>query len=80
MAADVERVILEFPGVAMTKVVAKANPITGHHVEATVQSRENTHIEKTALITFLKAALQPHMVPRKIKLSNIEVGHRFKKL
>ena len=26
MAADVERVILEFPGVAMTKVVAKANP------------------------------------------------------
>ena len=80
MASDVERVILQFPGVSMTKVVAKANPITGHHVEATVQSHENKLIDKAELMSFLRGSLQPHMLPRKIRFSLVEVGHRFKKL
>jgi hypothetical protein len=36
-------------------------------------------VDKTALIAFLKEKLQPHMVPKRIQINTVAIGHRFKK-
>jgi acyl-coenzyme A synthetase/AMP-(fatty) acid ligase len=79
MAAEVERAILEYPGVSLVKVVARSNPITGQHVEALVQPMPGTTIDVGALTVFLRSRLQPHMVPRRIRIDTVAVGHRFKR-
>lgn len=83
MASEVERVALEFPEIALVKVFSKQNPITGQHVEITVQPVINMPIEheslKERLMAYLKSKLQPHMVPKRIKIEIVAVGHRFKK-
>ena len=59
-------------------VIAKKNPITGEHVELIIQpANEIFDIEK--LKVYLKKNLQNHMMPRKISLEKIKIGHRFKK-
>jgi acyl-CoA synthetase (AMP-forming)/AMP-acid ligase II len=79
MASEVERVALEFPNVLLVKAYPKRNPITGEHVELTVQSTGEGPVDKDALTTHLKENLQPHMVPKRITIADIDVGHRFKK-
>jgi long-chain acyl-CoA synthetase len=79
MASDVERVALEFPNVSLVKAYPKQNPITGQHAELIVQPVAEGLVDKEALISFLKSKLQPHMVPRRITIENVSIGHRFKK-
>lgn len=79
MASEVERAALEFPGVSLVKVYSKQNPITGQHVELIVQPTVEGAVEKNMLMAHLKARLQPHMVPKRILIENVAVGHRFKK-
>ncbi len=80
MASEVEQVALEFPGVALVKASGRSNPITGQHVELTVQPTADAALEKAALSTFLKERLPGHMVPRRVSISDVEVGHRYKRL
>lgn len=80
MASEVERVVLQFPNVSLVKVTAKPNPITGQHVELVIQPTVESVINKDKLMAFLKDKLQPHMVPKRIRLECIAVGHRFKKV
>ena len=77
MAAEVERVALLFPEVSLAKAFAKNNPITGQHVEMTVQMR-NKAAEK-ALKSYLNENLPVHMRPRRLHFQEVVVGHRFKK-
>jgi long-chain acyl-CoA synthetase len=79
MASDVERVALNFSGVELAKVEGKSNPITGQHVELTVQPLKDKSIDKNELKSFLSSSLASHMIPKRIKVSQIIVGHRFKK-
>lgn len=79
MASEVERVALEFPNVELVKAYAKPNPITGQHVEMSVQPKQNAEIEKNLLHEHLKSRLQPHMVPKRVRIEIVAVGHRFKK-
>ena len=79
MASEVERVALEFPNVALVKVTPKPNPITGQHVELLVQPTSEASIDKVSLLDFLKDKLQPHMVPKRVRVESVNVGHRFKK-
>ncbi len=79
MASEVERVALTFPNVSLVKATPHQNPITGQHVELLVQpTRENT-VDKVELMAFLKERLQSHMVPKRIRLEDVSIGHRFKK-
>lgn len=78
MASEVERVALSFPNISLVKAFPKQNPITGQHVELSVQVVSGM-IDKDALIAFLRQRLQPHMVPKRIRVEDISVGHRFKK-
>jgi long-chain acyl-CoA synthetase len=79
MASEVERVALEFPGVALVKAEPRPNPITGQHVELTVQPNHNVNLEPAALAAHLKDSLPSHMVPSRIRVKEVAVGHRFKR-
>jgi long-chain acyl-CoA synthetase len=79
MASEVERVALTFPNVSLVKASPKQNPITGQHVELLVQPTSEEGIDKKALMAFLKERLQPHMVPKRIRVESVAVGHRFKR-
>jgi acyl-CoA synthetase (AMP-forming)/AMP-acid ligase II len=79
MASEVERVALTFPNVSLVKVSAMQNPITGQHVELLVQPTSEDSIDRVALMSFLKARLQTHMVPKRIRIDSVAVGHRFKR-
>lgn len=79
MASDVERIALTFPNVLLVKAMAKKNPITGQHVELIVQPTIKNGVNKDSLMIFLMNNLESHMVPKRIKIDTINVGHRFKK-
>jgi long-chain acyl-CoA synthetase len=79
MAGEVERIALIFPNISLAKVIVRRNPITGQHAELIVQPKNNTVIDKEILMNFLRKRLQPHMVPRRIRIDSVAVGHRFKK-
>ena len=79
MASEVERVALQYEHVELAKAEAKSNPITGQHVELTVQSVSNHDLDKAGLKAFLSEQLPNHMVPKRLKVSSVSVGHRFKR-
>lgn len=79
MASEVERVALEFGGVSLVKAVGKQNPITGQHVELMVQPVSGISVDKDELMAYLKNKLQSHMVPKRIRIEDVAVGHRFKR-
>ena len=79
MASEVERVALEFEGVELVKVEGKDNPITGQHVELTVQPIAKSEIDVKSLKQFLARRLQLHMVPKRVKIDAVKIGHRFKR-
>lgn len=80
LASEVERIALQFEGVEFAKAEGKSNPITGQHVELILQPTKKIEIDKFKLKTFLSKALPNHMMPKRIKISEIKVGHRFKKI
>ena len=79
MASEVERVALGFPAVALVKASARNNPLTGQHVELSVQPTEAGAVDEVGLMRFMRDQLQPHMVPRRIRIEAVAVGHRFKR-
>ena len=78
MASEVERVALQYENVELVKAEAKPNPITGQHVELTVQSAHSSEVDKTGFRTYLAEQLPNHMMPKRIRVASISVGHRFK--
>ena len=79
MASEVELVALQFEDVQLAKAEAKPNPITGQHVELTVQINESKEFDNSKFKTFLSGKLPNHMMPKRIRLASVKVGHRFKK-
>ena len=79
MASEVERVALIYPNISLVKVVPKKNPITGQHVELLVQPQDKKSFNEEKFKNFLKEKLQPHMLPKRLKIEDIIIGHRYKK-
>ena len=80
MASEVERVALQFKGVELAKAEGKINPITGQHVELSVQPVANCALDKSELKSFLSTNLLSHMMPKRLVISSVVVGHRFKRM
>ena len=80
MSSEVELVALTFPNVSLVKVISRQNPITGQHVELLIQPNYKCSIDKKELMNFLQKKLLPHMVPKRISVEDVTVGHRFKKI
>ncbi len=79
MAADVENIAIRYPGIFLAKASARSNPITGQHVELRVQPQSDVNVDKRQLQTFLEKNLPQHMIPRRLTIGDIDVGHRFKR-
>ncbi len=80
MASEVELIALKFRGVAQAKAYAKSNPITGEHVEIDVQIKQGINFDQSAFKDYISEYLQPHMRPKRVRFTNVHVGHRFKKI
>lgn len=79
MASEVERIVLEYPGVSLVSVSAKSNPVTGEHVELMVQPAAGGAFDEQGLRGFLEQRLPQHMLPRRVAIGTVHVGHRFKR-
>ena len=79
MASEVERVALLHEGVSLVKAYGKDNPITGQHAEIIVQPKKMDCFDKISFKKHLAEHLQRHMVPRKIIVEMVKVGHRHKR-
>ena len=79
MASEVERVALLYQNVSLVKAYGKDNPITGQHAEIIVQPKDMEQFDKKDFKNHLSQHLQSHMVPRKIIVEKVEVGHRHKR-
>jgi acyl-CoA synthetase (AMP-forming)/AMP-acid ligase II len=79
MASEVERVALQYEYVELANAEAKPNPITGQHVELTVQPVKRHDLDKVSLKKFLSENLPNHMMPKRLRVASVSVGHRFKK-
>lgn len=80
MPSEVENVALAFPEVSLAKATGRPNPFTGEHVELIVQETSLGSVNLDGLRDHLSASLQPHMVPKRVTVGDISVGHRFKKM
>jgi long-chain acyl-CoA synthetase len=79
MASEVEKIALEFPDVSLVSAYARKNPITGEHVELKIQPTTGTRLDRDLLAVYLKSKLQPHMMPKRIVIDDVKVGHRSKR-
>lgn len=80
MPSEVENVALSFPEVALAKAIGRQNPFTGEHVELVVQETGIGRLNLDGLRDHLRNSLQSHMVPKRVTVGDISVGHRFKKI
>jgi len=79
LPGEVERVALEHPDVVHADARGVENPITGQHIELTVQLREGATADKPALRRFFRGRLPEPKRPHRIRLGRVAVGHRFKR-
>jgi acyl-CoA synthetase (AMP-forming)/AMP-acid ligase II len=79
MASEVEQVALQYKYIELAKAEAKPNPITGQHVELTVQFAPKSEIDTADLKAFLAERIPKHMMPKRIRVALVSVGHRFKR-
>ena len=79
MASEVERAALEYDYVELAKAEPKSNPITGQHVELTVQPAANHELDSASFKLFLSKQPFDHMMPKRIRIASVNVGYRFKR-
>ena len=80
LLSEVERVAYANPDIELATARAIPNPITGQHVEITVQIQQEREVSIVTLKEYFSETLPNHMRPRKIILDEVNVGHRHKKL
>lgn len=80
MASEIEKVALQFNKIQFAKAKGVTNPITGQHVELIVQVKNGYNINQSKLKKFLERELPKHMIPMRVKIDNIKIGHRLKKI
>ena len=78
LPAEIETVVLRWPGVKRVRVVGRPNPLTGQHVELVVEAALAGEEERRALRDHLRTVLPAHQRPQRIHFGPIEVGHRGK--
>ncbi|MEO5588266.1 MAG: long-chain fatty acid--CoA ligase, partial [Gemmatimonadaceae bacterium] len=78
LPGEVERVALMHPDVLRAKVVGVPNPITGQHIEVTVEPREGQSIDRRQMMAHFRAHIQKQLSPHRVIVGKVPVSHRFK--
>lgn len=63
--------------IELVKVFANSDPITGQNVEAVIRLTANDQRNIKTVKEKLSKVLPAHMIPRRIKISEIKIGHRY---
>ena len=79
LPGEVERVALLHPDVLRAKVIGVPNPITGQHIEVTVEPRAGVTLDRRTMMTHFRSHLVKQLSPSKVTVGKVEVSHRFKK-
>lgn len=79
MASDVKRLALECKHVALAKAEAKPKSISSHHIELTVQPAMDHDLDRVGPKAPFSDQLPTHMVPKRLSVSSVRIGHRFEK-
>jgi acyl-CoA synthetase (AMP-forming)/AMP-acid ligase II len=80
LLSEVELIAYENENVELATAKSASNPITGQHVEITIQLKVSSRHSKEDLRNYFELTLPTHMRPRRIFLETVKVGHRHKKL
>lgn len=78
LPGEVERVALLHPDVLRAKVTGVPNPITGQHIEVTVEPREGATLDRRVMMAHFRSHLQKQLSPAKVTIGSVAVSHRFK--
>ena len=78
LPGEIERVALLHPDVIRAKAVGVPNPITGQHIEVTVEPVEGAALDRRAMMQHFRAHLQKQVSPHKVIIDKVAVSHRFK--
>ena len=79
LPSEIERVALEHPDVLRAHAIGVNNPITGQHIEVTVQPRPEATLDRPAMRRHFEQQLSEHLRPHRIKIGEVRVNHRFKR-
>lgn len=79
LPGEVERVALLHPDVLHAKAVGVPNPITGQHIEVTVQPRDGATLDRRVVMNHFRAHLVKQLSPHRVIVGEVPVSHRFKK-
>jgi long-chain acyl-CoA synthetase len=79
LTGEVESAGMSFPGILNVNVIAKTNPITGQHVEMTIQVQREETFNLSEFKSHLASRLPKHMLPRRITTGSVLFNHRYKK-
>jgi acyl-CoA synthetase (AMP-forming)/AMP-acid ligase II len=78
LPGEVERVALLHPDVLRAKAVGVPNPITGQHIEVTVEPKEGVTLDRRAVMAHFRAHIQKQLSPHRVIVGKVPVSHRFK--
>lgn len=78
LPGEVERVALLYPGILRAKAYGAPNPITGQHVEITVEPADGRDIDRRRLGVHFREHLQKQFCPSRVVIGAVPVSHRFK--
>jgi long-chain acyl-CoA synthetase len=78
LPGEVERVALLHPDVLRAKVTGVPNPITGQHIEVTVEPREGAMLDRRVMMAHFRSHLQKQLSPARVTIGSVAVSHRFK--
>jgi long-chain acyl-CoA synthetase len=78
LPGEVERVALMYPGVLRAKAQGVSNPITGQHIELTVEPEGGVSLDRRALMAHFRGHLVKQLCPSRIVIGPVAVSHRFK--
>ena len=78
LPGEVERVALLHPDVLRAKAVGVPNPITGQHIEVTVEPMEGATLDRRAMMSHFRAHIQKQLSPHRVIIDKVAVSHRFK--
>jgi acyl-coenzyme A synthetase/AMP-(fatty) acid ligase len=78
LPGEVERVALLHPDVLRAKVIGVPNPITGQHIEVTVQPKAGATLDRRAMMTHFRQHLVKQLAPHRVNIGEVALSHRFK--
>ncbi len=77
---EIQSILMEIPGIRRSRVYGVKNPITGNHLEADVAISDGNSISEKDIKLYLSAKLERYKIPNIIRIKDVPINYRFKRL